>query len=136
MQPTDLVIDPATGQPALDTNGNTYTYNQAWYYTNLSGWVLREGIDELKTQIGALRAALTALANDQDITADALTTIVDRAVAEHTPTAEQVAAAQLPQVAALVRQALGDGNPAQDDVVDQVAAKLGMLRSAAGPNGR
>jgi hypothetical protein len=59
MQPTDLVIDPATGQPALDTNGNTYTYGQAWYYANLSGWVLREGVDEVKVQLAALAGALS-----------------------------------------------------------------------------
>lgn len=59
MQPTDLVIDPATGQPALDTNGNPYTYNQAWYYTNLSGWVLREGVEKIAVQLAALAGDLS-----------------------------------------------------------------------------
>lgn len=59
MQPTDLVIDPATGQPALDINGNTYNYGQAWYYTNLSGWVVREGMEAVKAQLAALAGTLS-----------------------------------------------------------------------------
>jgi hypothetical protein len=135
MQPTDLVIDPATGQPALDSNGNTYSYNQAWYYTNLSGWVLRDGVAELKAQLGALKGVVTALATNPDITPEELTKVIDRSVAEHTPTAEQIAAAERPHIAALVRDVVGGDDGAQADVVDQVATRLGELRSV-GPNGR
>jgi len=136
MQPTDLVIDPTTGQPALDINGNPYTYNQAWFYTNLSGWAIRDGVEELKAQLGALQAAIVALANNRDITPEALSTIINRAVAEHTPTAEQITAAQLPRIAAAVREVLGGDKAAQsDEVVEQLAARLGMLNSAtAGPS--
>lgn len=129
MQPTDLVIDPATGQPALDTNGNTYSYNQAWYYTNLSGWVLREGLDDLKAKQAATQAAVAAIANDQDITPDELAAVVDRAVAEHTPTAEQVAAAQLPHIADAVREVLGEDN------ADQAAAIVDALAERLRPTG-
>jgi GH25 family lysozyme M1 (1,4-beta-N-acetylmuramidase) len=60
MEASDLVIDPATGQPALDINGNSYTYNQAWYYTNLSAWVIRDGVEALKVQLAALAGTLSA----------------------------------------------------------------------------
>lgn len=59
MQPTDLVIDPATGAPALDTNGNPYSYNQAWFYTNLSGWVIREQAARIETKLDALAGDLS-----------------------------------------------------------------------------
>lgn len=59
MQPTDLVIDPATGQPALDTNGNTYTYNQAWFYTNIAGWDTNGKVAEIKVQLDALAGTLS-----------------------------------------------------------------------------
>lgn len=59
MQPTDLVIDPATGAPALDINGKTYTYNQAWYYTNLSGWEIREQNTRIEVKLDALAGALS-----------------------------------------------------------------------------
>lgn len=125
MQPSDLVIDPATGQPALDSNGNTYSYNQAWYYTNLSGWVLREDVAALKAQQAATQAAIAAIANDQDITPAEFAAVVDRAVAEHTATPEQIAAAQLPHIADAVREVLGEDNADQAaEIVDALAARL------------
>lgn len=125
MQPSDLVIDPATGQPALDTNGNPYSYNQAWFYTNLSGWALRAGVDELKAQQAATLAAVAAIANNQDITPEELGAAVDRAVAEHTPTADQIAAAQLPHIADAVREVLGEDNADQAAaIVDALAERL------------
>lgn len=124
MQPTDLVVDPATGQPALDTNGNTYTYNQAWYYTNLSGWVLRDGVAELKAQIAAMQAAVAAIANDQDITPDQLSAVVDAAVAAHTPTAQQVAEAQADMLGDIIREVV------PDEFAEQVVQKLGQKLGA------
>lgn len=59
MQPTDLVIDPATGQPALDINGNPYTYNQAWYYTNQAVWVVRDQVAAMQAQLDALSGTLS-----------------------------------------------------------------------------
>jgi GH25 family lysozyme M1 (1,4-beta-N-acetylmuramidase) len=59
MQPTDLVIDPATGQPALDINGNPYTFNQAWYYTNQAVWVLRDQLAAVQTQLDAMAGTLS-----------------------------------------------------------------------------
>lgn len=59
MQSNELVIDPATGKPALDTNGNTYTYAQAWYYDNLNGWEIREALEELQAGMAdAVKAAV------------------------------------------------------------------------------
>lgn len=125
MQPSDLVIDPATGAPALDTNGNTYNYGQAWYYTNLSGWVLREGVDELKAQQAATLAAVAAIASNQDITPEQLADAVDKAVAEHTPTAAAVAEAQRPFLTEVIRAALGEDNAAQADaIVDELTRRL------------
>lgn len=130
MQPSDLVIDPTTGQPALDINGNPYSYNQAWFYTNLSGWAIRAGVDELKAQLAGLQSAVAALAKNQDITPEALAEVLRRAVADHTPTAEQIATAQLPHIAAAVREVLGEDNP---DAVKQVVGKLSAPGFRAGP---
>lgn len=59
MQPTDLVIDPATGQPAKDVNGRPYTYGQAWYYDNLNGWAIRSLAEKLNVKIDALASELS-----------------------------------------------------------------------------
>jgi hypothetical protein len=125
MQPSDLVIDPTTGQPALDTNGNPYSYNQAWFYTNLSGWAIRAGVDELKATQAATQAAIAAIANNQDITPAQLATAVDKAVAAHTPTAEQNAAALLPLVEDITERVLGaDNKDLAEEVLRQLRAAL------------
>lgn len=72
-----------------------------------------------------LVAAVAAIANNQDITPEQLAAALDRAVAAHTPTAEQVAAAQLPHIQAAVREVLGEDNAGQADaIVDILAERL------------
>lgn len=61
MQPSDLVINPATGQPALDTNGNNYTYGAAWYFDNLNGWTIRGEVEDLAKAVNALTTKVAAL---------------------------------------------------------------------------
>jgi hypothetical protein len=65
----------------------------------------------------ANQAALAALARDPDITRDVLAAEVDAAVERHTPTAEQVAAAQLPHIQDAVREVLGEDNADQADAI-------------------
>jgi lysozyme len=55
MQPTDVVIDPATSQPAKDINGNPYNYGQAWFYTNQAVWLLKAELDEVKDAIAKIQ---------------------------------------------------------------------------------
>lgn len=85
MQPSDLVTNPATGQPALDINGKTYTYGQAWYYDNLNGWALRDAVTDLAKEVAAVKAAQTAPAPvqvDVEQLAAALKAAVANAVAD------------------------------------------------------
>lgn len=125
MQPTDLVIEPGTGQPAKDINGNNYTYGAAWYYDNLNGWVIRDGIAELKAQQAATQASIAAIATNRDITPDELAAIVNRAVAENTPTAEQAAAALLPLVEGITERVLAADNSAlAEEFLRQLRAAL------------
>jgi hypothetical protein len=53
MQATDLVVDPATGKPALDVNGNPFSYNAAIFYTNKAVWDLVAQVAELKSRPAA-----------------------------------------------------------------------------------
>jgi hypothetical protein len=51
--------------------------------------------------------------------------VVDAAVAKHTPTPEQVAAAQLPHIQDAVRAVLGEDNADQaDQIVDELTRRL------------
>jgi hypothetical protein len=65
----------------------------------------------------ANQAALAALAKNPDITPAQLSTTVDAAVKRYTPTAEQVAAAQLPHIQDAVRAVLGEDNADQADAI-------------------
>jgi hypothetical protein len=56
VEQSDLIYDPATGQPALDTNGNHYTVGQVFYYDNLNGWAIREQLDALAADVAELKA--------------------------------------------------------------------------------
>jgi lysozyme len=47
MQLTDNIINPATGQPALDTNGKPYTVSQVLYYASITMWQQLEKLDTL-----------------------------------------------------------------------------------------
>jgi lysozyme len=70
MQPSDLVINPATGQPALDINGKTYTYGQAWYYDNLNGWAIRDQLDALAAEVAELKARPVADVDEEALAAE------------------------------------------------------------------
>jgi hypothetical protein len=74
---------------------------------------------QVNTQLAALVALATA---DRDVTPEQLNAMVDTAVAKHTPTAEQVAAAQLPHIQEAVREVLGEDNEEQ---ADAIVLKLG-----------
>lgn len=79
----------------------------------------------VKAVAAATQAQVAAIANDPDITADQLATVVNEAVARHTPTAEQVAAAQLPHIQAAVREVLGEDNASQaDEIVRRLGERL------------
>lgn len=83
-------------------------------------------VADIRTQVAALTAAVGALANDPDLTADQVGALIDRAVADHTPTAEQLAASFLPAVTAAVHDALGEDNTDQaNQIIDALAARLG-----------
>lgn len=62
--------------------------------------------------IPGVLAAVTAIATDQDITPEQLAAAVDKAVATHTPTAAQTAAALLPLVEGIAERVLGVDNKA------------------------
>lgn len=83
--------------------------------------------------IPGLVAAVAAIAKNQDITPDALKTVVNAAIAEHSPSAEQVAAALKDQLTAqlgeTVRQLFaetmqGDDAAEADALSDRFLAKL------------
>jgi hypothetical protein len=61
MEQSELIYDPATGKPALDTNGKTYTVGQVLYYDNLNGWSIREQLEQLEAKMGD--AVKTAVAD-------------------------------------------------------------------------
>ncbi|MGW4114834.1 hypothetical protein ACWEFJ_28500 [Actinosynnema sp. NPDC004786] len=91
----------------------------------------------MQKQLAALIAAVQAATNDPDITVEQLDRVVDAAVQRHTPTAEQVAAAQLPHIQAAVRDVLGEDNADQaDQIVDrifeQVARRLAATTNQEG----
>lgn len=76
-------------------------------------------------QLGAIRSTLAAVANDPDITPAELERVVDAAVERHTPTPEQVAAAQLPHIKDAVRAVLGEDNIDQaEQIVDELTRRL------------
>jgi hypothetical protein len=76
-------------------------------------------------QLAAIRATLAAVAADPDITPAELERVVDAAVERHTPTPEQVAAAQLPHIKDAVRAVLGEDNTDQaDQIVDELTRRL------------
>jgi hypothetical protein len=70
MESSELVVNPATGQPALDTNGNHYTFAQAWYYDNLNGWAIREKLDALAADVAELKARPVADVDEEALAAE------------------------------------------------------------------
>lgn len=61
MEATDLVVDPATGKPALDVNGNPFSYNAAIFYTNKAVWETHDRVEALAASIGdQVKAAVEA----------------------------------------------------------------------------
>lgn len=94
---TDLVIDPSTGQPALDTNGNTFTYGTAAYWVDKEIWALGDAINAVGAAVNKLAATppapATVTLTDAQLTA--LEQAVSAAVAQAAPSATpaQIAAA-------------------------------------------
>lgn len=81
-------------------------------------------------QLGTITGLLAALANDQDITPDALNQMVSDAVAKHSAKAEDVAKALAPEVAREVVALLPrneDGTLAVDVNEEQIAAEVVSL---------
>ncbi|GAB3429808.1 N-acetylmuramoyl-L-alanine amidase [Actinophytocola sediminis] len=73
----------------------------------------------------AILAAVTTISRDPGITPGQLAAVVDQAVAGHTPTAEQIAAASRPAIADAVAAALGADNEGQADaIVDAIVDRL------------
>lgn len=55
MDQSELIYDPATGQPAKDINGNNYTVGQVLYYDNKNGWAIQDQIKDLSDELTALK---------------------------------------------------------------------------------
>lgn len=73
----------------------------------------------------ALGVAVSALAQNPDLDAEAVTAIFRSVVQDNTPTADQIAAAQLPHIQAAVRAVLGVDNAEQADaIVDELVSRL------------
>lgn len=93
---------------------------------------LPQNFANIDGRLAGLTAAVSALAAG-DVTAERLDHVVgqavDKAVAEHTPTAEQVAEAQRPFLREAMREVLGEDN---DDQADEILRRMGdKLASAA-----
>ncbi len=86
-------------------------------------------VERVEQEGAATRAAVAAALADPAITAEEMARIVDQAVADHTPTADQVAAAQLPHIQAAVREVLGEDNADQaDQFIDALTRRLATTR--------
>jgi hypothetical protein len=80
-------------------------------------------------QLAGLTVAVAALSKNPDLTVDQVGALVDQAVAEHTPTAEDIATAidtvQRPRIQEAVRAVLGEDNSEQADaIVDELVSRL------------
>ena len=104
----------------------------AGYTWAKQGRLLGEVVVDTNTRVIAMATAVTAIANDPDITPDELGRQVNAAVAEHMPTADEIAVAQRPyidamvaQFGAIVREKLGEDNAElADEIVDELTARL------------
>lgn len=88
--------------------------------------------DKVLVTVAALQSAVAALASDQDITPDIIGTLINDAVAEHTPTADQVAEATAtklgPALEDLAAKVLAADNVEQAaEIVRQLGAKLAAV---------
>jgi hypothetical protein len=127
----DLQEDDMQLHELLDSS--VFTPDGRWVYTKdaigsaayASLLLERQVIPPLQ----ALAKTVAALAQNPAVTPEFLAAEIDRAVEEHTPTAEQVAAAQLPHIQAAVREVLGDDN---DDQAEQIVRLLGEKLAGAG----
>lgn len=72
MDQSEKIVNPATGQPAKDTNGNDYTVGQVLYYDNLNGWEIRALVEKLAADVAELKTRPAADV-DEVALADALT---------------------------------------------------------------
>jgi hypothetical protein len=109
-----------------------------WTFANklgVAGQVMgrTEGkVDTALAKLAGIEAAVTAIANDPDITPDQLGTQVNAAVAEHMPSAAEVAEAQRPYIDAMVtqfgdvvREKLGEDNAGlANEIVDELTVRL------------
>ena len=126
MQPSDLVINPATGQPALDINGNPYSYNQAWYYDNLNSWEIRNQGSRIESQLATLAASIT----NGELDPDDLTARLETAAREAASQAVEraIGAVVVPALRDVLADVLSDDN---SDVAAQIVEKLGEKLRAA-----
>lgn len=91
---------------------------------------LWDGQSQILAVLGVHGDMLAAIAKDENITPEFFAATLDESVQRHTPTAEQVAAAQLPHLQDAIRAALGQDNQA---LAEQIITGLGeRLRAAAG----
>lgn len=77
---------------------------------------VRAALGRMEGILAAMAKSLAAATSDPGITPAAITTIVDNAVRQHTPTEEENAAALAPLIIAMVRDAVGE---ATRDVLDE-----------------
>ncbi|MDU0289263.1 glycoside hydrolase domain-containing protein [Saccharothrix longispora] len=89
---------------------------------------LWDGLEQIQQNQAIHTQLLATIANNPDITPEALDEALEKAVARHTPTPEQVALAQLPHIHAALRDVLGDE---ADGKADQVVTKLVERLTAA-----
>lgn len=84
-----------------------------------------ERLVEIQRNTRLLPQVVAAVTNDPDIDTEQVAALLNAAVAEHTPSAEEIAAAQRPFLAAVVREALGEDNADQADrIVDELVSRL------------
>lgn len=91
--------------------------------------VLTTVLASTQQAVAGLTKAVAALAADPDLTVDQVGALVDQAVAEHTPSAEEIATAidvvQRPLLMDAVRAVLGEDNTDQADaIVDAIVDRL------------
>jgi hypothetical protein len=81
VEQSDLIYNPATNQPALDTNGNNYTVGQVLYFDNLNGWAIREQLNALAADVAELKARPIADVDEEKLAAE----LAERGITGITP---------------------------------------------------
>lgn len=118
MQQNEKAVDPGPGTVGHNLLNVFQQVNNKTY-----------GLPVLGAKVGALTTAVAKLAADPNIDEAKLAQLLDEAVAEHTPSAEENAAAFLPMITDAVHDALGEDNADQADAI--VNAIVGRLQKGA-----